>query len=109
SFFFHSFVNLQHLKTIVEGMKRQGYRFVSLKSFGCRTSTHNRVATTDSGLIRLTFDHEYLRTLSLDSHEEPTWMEVSQAPLSGLVEKNTNVESGRMMVYEGLSEKPTTK
>ncbi len=108
SFFFHSFVSLQHLKTIVEGVKRQGYQFVSLKSFGCQAVTRNRAVTTLSGPVRLNLDQEYLRAVTLDSRDRVVAENVSVAPFSGVVERKVSVGSGQMVVFEGLLEKPET-
>ena len=109
SFFFHSFVSLQHLKTIVEGVKRQGYQFVSLKSFGCQAVTRNRAVTTLSGPIRLNLDQEYLRSATLDSREQLMAEDISQMPLSGLVARKAILGSGQMAIYEGLLEKPEAR
>jgi uncharacterized protein YdaL len=106
SFFFHSFVSLQHLKTIVEGVKRQGYQFVSLKSFGCQAVTRSRAVTTLSGPIRLNLDQEYLRSATLDSREQLMAEDISQVPLSGVADRKATVGSGQMVIYEGLLEKP---
>ncbi len=109
SFFFHSFVSLQHLKTIVEGVKRQGYQFVSLKSFGCQAVTRNRAVTTLSGPIRLNLDQEYLRSATLDSREQLMAEDISQMPLSGLAARKAILGSGQMAIYEGLLEKPEAR
>ena len=106
SFFFHSFVDLRHLKTIVEGLKRQGYQFVSLKSFGCQAVTRNRAVTTLSGLVHLTLDEEYLRAATLDGAEQVLTESVSATPLSGPMDKNVMLSPGQIAIFEGLVEKP---
>jgi len=106
SFFFHSFMKLDYLKLIIQGMKQNGYRFVSLKSFGCQTRTHNRVAQTNSGLVRLNLDREFLRLALLDEQEKVQKETVSSALISGPVERNISLSPGQMAVVEGLGEKP---
>jgi hypothetical protein len=109
SFFFHSFVKLDHLKTIVQGIKRQGYQFVSLKSYGCRVKTHNRAVSTVSGSVQLNLDNEFLRTALLDSSERVLSETVSTAPISGRVERNATISGGQLSVMEGLVERPEPK
>lgn len=106
SFFFHSFVNLDHLRTIVQGIKRQGYQFVSLKSFGCQVKTRNRAVTAVSGPLRLNLDQEYLRTAVLDARQQVISETVSASPISGTVERNAVVSGGQLIVIEGLLERP---
>lgn len=109
SFFFHSFVSLQHLKTVVEGVKRQGYQFVSLKSFGCQVAMRSRAVTTLSGLVHLNLDQEYLRVATLDSREQLLAEDISETPLSGAAERKALLSPGQMAVYEGVLEKPEVR
>jgi uncharacterized protein YdaL len=106
SFFFHSFMKLDYLKLIIQGVKQNGYHFVSLKSFGCQTRTHNRVAQTVSGPVRLNLDREFLRFALLDGQEIVQEETVSSALISGPVERDIPLSSGQMAVMEGLTEKP---
>ena len=106
SFFFHSFVKLDHLKTIVAGIKRSGYQFVSLKSFGPQVVTSRRAVTTTSGTVRLNLDDEYLRTADYDPAGKLVAETISKSPLSGETEAKVQVEAGHLAVIEALQNKP---
>jgi uncharacterized protein YdaL len=109
SFFFHSFVKLEHLKTIVTGIERSGYQFVSLKSFGPQVFTSRKAVTATSGTVRLNLEDEYLRTADYDAAGKIVSETISESPLSGETEAKVKVQAGHLAVIEAVQNKPDRK
>ncbi|MEW5977606.1 MAG: DUF2334 domain-containing protein [Acidobacteriota bacterium] len=105
SFFFHSFVSLDHLKRIVQGIKGAGYQFVSLKTFGCQVRSRKRSVQCSPDTMELTLDGEYLRLAILDGSENVVQEAISDDRLSGRVSRSPRLEAGQIAVMEGIPER----
>src|SRR5262249_50350464 len=67
SFFFHPYLESSYLETATDGLRRQGYQFISAKQFGCALSLGDYAVATSPRSIDSSPAHRYLRRVSLDS------------------------------------------
>ena len=60
SFFFHSFVPVDHLKTIVKGIERLGYTFADIRTLTNRVRASTGVVMSGQGEVRLDVRNQYI-------------------------------------------------
>ena len=66
SFFFHPFVPIVHLKTIVRGLKNEGWVFQSIRDFPCNLRTESCWVTSEGGEGKIVLANQYAHVLHLD-------------------------------------------
>ncbi|NLH47615.1 MAG: DUF2334 domain-containing protein [Myxococcales bacterium] len=106
SFFFHTFLDLQLLKDVVEGMGKLGYEWVDLRDFNNKVRTEDTVAISGVGQIDLTLKSQYLKSMTLDLHGKRTDETYSFRPVTGNVSLFASTHQGEIQVYQGAYTAP---
>ncbi len=106
SFFFHPFIPLRHLKTVVEGMKRQGWNFVSLRDFPCNVRTDSVWVTSSGGEGRIVLANQYERRFLIDRPGKIEKTRISPDRRREVVSENITLSPGSMYVLEALDSLP---
>ena len=102
SFFFHPFVPLKHLKSIIKGMKKQGWTFVSIRDFPCNFRTESRWVTSQGGEGHIFLDNQYFREIEIDRKGKLIKENVSPARSKGTLSKTIEMAPGSLYVLEAL-------
>ncbi len=102
SFFFHPFVDIRHLQTIVKGMRKQGWNFISLRDFPCTYRYENQWATTVSGKASLNLAKEYLRERTYAPDGKLRKEVLSPNRLIGKLERTASLSKGELYLLQSL-------
>lgn len=106
SFFFHTFLDIQLLKDIVEGLDELGYHFVSLADYNNKVRSHDTVTTSGVGEIELTLHGQYLHEFILKSNGKMADETYSFRPITGKVQKYASTHPGEIAVFHGVYQAP---
>lgn len=68
SFFFHPFVAASYLKTALEEIQHQGYKFISAEDFGCSVSIGNYAVSTVRRTVSIAANQPFSRRVTIDSN-----------------------------------------
>jgi uncharacterized protein YdaL len=63
--FFHPFLDMEHLETIVDGFERAGYAFADIRNMPCEVNAGSTVYRTGPGPLTLDAGGDYVRTFYL--------------------------------------------
>ncbi len=109
SFYFHPFLNPALLETVVAGLERAGYRFVSLREFGGGVDYRGRyVVRSSSGTARVALEDEYWRLRVYESSGKLAREELAPGRRTGLTEVEARVPAGGWAAIDCLKELPKT-
>jgi uncharacterized protein YdaL len=106
SAFVHAFLGPRLIRETVQGIKKLGYRFISLRDFDCRVATDDRLIVTGSASRNVTLRDSYLRQFLVGrdgSRRQDTWSDVSR---SGTVAATLKPGPGDILVASGMDERP---
>ncbi|MCZ7585495.1 MAG: polysaccharide deacetylase family protein [Deltaproteobacteria bacterium] len=106
SFFFHTFLDLNLLTEVVDGLKAQGYRFVSLTEFNNKVTTKDRVVATGINEVSLHLDAQYKHEKTLSATGELVDENFSFGTMSGQVDKYVSMSKNEIQVLEGVYRRP---
>jgi hypothetical protein len=106
SFFYHSFLDPNLLKAVVEGLQRQGYKFVDLRDFNNKVRTDDTVAVTGAGEVRLALKGQYLNSFTLDPQGRKEGETFSFRPVTGNIALFASTHEGETQVYQGVRATP---
>ncbi len=106
SFFFHSYLDLQLLKDLVAGLKKQGYHFVSLADYNNKVRTDDTVVISGVGQVDLNLKSQYFHEFSVRPDGRPADETYSYRPITGIIEKYATTHKGEVRVYQGVYNSP---
>lgn len=109
SFFFHPFVSLKYLKTVVKSMKKMGWKFISIKDFPCNLRTESQWVTSSGGEGKIQLSNQYLREIWMGEKGKTTRVETSKARSKGILPKKITIPPGSLYVLEALDLLPEEK
>ena len=109
SFFFHPFIPLKHLKTVINGMRQQGWTFISARDFGCNLRSASRWVTSTSGEGTITLSNQYRHELLLNRQGKTVREEYSPDRSEGQVTKSIDIPPGSLYLLEGVDVLPAKK
>ncbi len=102
SFFYHPFLPVSYLKTIVEGFQALGWKFISLKDFKCNLRTGAQWVTSTGGSGKVTLSRQYLHELVQDRKGKIKKESFSDSRRTQVVNKIVNLSDGSLYVLEAL-------
>ncbi len=70
SCFYHSFVPIENLERLVQGIKELGYTYIDLKNENNTVVMNDKAILTGSGSMTVTLDDQYLREYRIDHDGE---------------------------------------
>jgi uncharacterized protein YdaL len=106
SAFVHGFLDARLLRETVQGIKKLGYRFISLRDFDCRVAVDDRLIVTGSGSRTVNLRDSYLRQFLVGrdgTRRQETWADVSK---TGSVSATLKPGPGDILVASGMDERP---
>ncbi|HVN95070.1 MAG TPA: DUF2334 domain-containing protein [Syntrophorhabdaceae bacterium] len=106
SAFVHDFLDPRLLQETVRGIKKLGYKFVSLSDFDCRVASDDRLIVTGKASRTITLHDSYLRQFIIGrdgSRKEETWAAARQ---TGSVVVGLQPGPGEILVAIGMDERP---
>ncbi|MBZ0272354.1 polysaccharide deacetylase family protein [bacterium] len=106
SFFFHTFLDLDLLAEMVDGLRDRGFKFVSLTEFNNKVTTASRVVASGVTEVRLTLDAQYKHEMTLAADGEMVEENYSVGTITGDVEKYVSLRPGQIQVVEGVYRRP---
>ncbi len=106
SFFFHTFVDHNALKTIVPGLKKMGYTFTSPRYTASKVIAPEYQALTGDGSISLTLDGQYYHEFYMDIKGRKKNEFYSDSSLTETINKDVKVPTGWIFIAEKLDDKP---
>jgi len=102
SFFFHPFVSIKHLKKVVKSMKKQGWRFISIRDFECRLETDALKVKTNGNKNQIRLDNQYLHERLIDRKGRIAEDFYSDSRQTGIVTRNISQAPRSIFVLEAL-------
>jgi uncharacterized protein YdaL len=110
--FFHPFLNLEMLKTLVDGIAAKGFTFIDLKDQTNWVKSNDKVILNGAQSYNLSIDNSYLHEQYYNQDNKLTKNTFSETRLKGLIKRNINLNSGETYVAEAAEYKvnePTIK
>jgi len=108
SAFMHPNIDLQYLRQAVQGIKRLGYQFISLREFDCRVAMDDRLIVTGGTSRNIFLRDSYLKQFIMDqdgSHRQETW---SDKRLTGIATATLQPRPSQILVALGMDERPVS-
>ena len=107
SFFYHSFLDLNLLKQIVEGLQKMDYHFVNLAEYNTKVRTLDHVTISGVGEVDMKMNGQYLHEFTLKKGGRVSDETFSFRPITGLVKKYATSHPSEVTVYHGSFTRPT--
>ncbi len=108
SFFFHPFVSTSYLKTIVDGFKRHGYRFISAEDFGCSVSIGNYAVSTVPKTVSIAANQPFSRRITIDAQGR-TSESYEKVPPGRIVQEKLAPPPGGLAAVQDVPKIPAPK
>lgn len=109
SAFFHAFVELDHLKALVDGIQGLGYTFMDLREQDNWVRMKDRVILSGSQEYSITLHDQYLSESYFGRDGEIFRKPVSEGRISGPVTRNVVLEQGQFYKAEPAEFKEPTR
>ncbi|MCL4233916.1 MAG: polysaccharide deacetylase family protein [Deltaproteobacteria bacterium] len=106
SFFFHTFLDLDLLAQIVDGLKERDFRFVSLTEFNNKVTTRDRVVVSGVGEVQLTLDSQYRNERTYNARGELLDENFSFGTVKGNVTSLVTLRPEEFQVIQGVYRRP---
>ncbi len=110
--FFHPFLDLSMLKTLVDGIAAKGFTFINMKDQNNWVKAHDIVILSGTQSFSLNFDNSYLHEQYFDPENKLIENKFSDTQIKGVVNKKINLYAGETYVAEAVEYKvkePTLK
>jgi uncharacterized protein YdaL len=104
SFFFHPFLDINYLKSCIDGIEGLGYRFISIRDYDLKVQMDSRLVQTFTDTVRLPIKNAYLHRFLLDENGRRSSESFSQKPQTGIIRDPGIVPPDTILVMEGVSE-----
>jgi len=106
SFYFHPFVQIAHLKKIVQEMKGMGWRFISLKDYPCNVKTESHWITSAGGTRNLTLANQYYQDILIDDQGEVKRKNLSKKRQTRIIKKSIQLPKQHTFAMQALDSLP---
>jgi uncharacterized protein YdaL len=106
SFFFHPFVPIAHLKTIVRGLKKEGWVFHSIRDFPCNLRTESCWVTSEGGEGKIVLANQYAHVLQRNRKGKVITENFAPTRRLGIETRRITLKGGSLFVFEGLDVLP---
>ncbi|MCC6157146.1 MAG: DUF2334 domain-containing protein [Deltaproteobacteria bacterium] len=106
SFFFHTFLDLNLLTQIVDGLKERDFRFVSLTEFNNKVTTRDRVVVSGVSEVQLTLDSQYRNERTYNDRGELLDENFSFGTVKGNVTSLVTLRPDEFQVIQGVYRRP---
>jgi len=98
SCFYHSFIPLENLERLVEGIKALGYTYIDLKDENNVVTLTDKAIATGNGAVTLTLSDQYLREVIVDEDGEVIQDKVAPERVNGPITREIHLENGQTYV-----------
>ena len=102
SFFFHSFLDLDLLKEIVDGISKEGYTFYDMRQSKNWVKMKDKVILTGSQSYNITLANSYLYEIYYNKKGEIKRKIISDNRINGIVSKSIVLEPDEFYIAEPL-------
>lgn len=110
--FFHPFLDLDMLKTLVDGITAKGFTFIDLKDQTNWVKAHDKVILTGTQSYSLNLDNSYLHEQYFDQDNKLIQNTFSDTQIKGNITKKISLKNGETYVADAVEYKikePTFK
>jgi uncharacterized protein YdaL len=104
SFFFHTFLDREHLERSLDGIEELGYRFISIGYYDLRVQMDDRLIQTYTEAIQMPLQGLYLHRFLQHEDGHRSSESYSQKPINGIFRDPGIVPPDTILVMEGVSE-----
>ncbi len=105
SCFFHPFLDLNLLKELIDGIKKQGFSFVDLRDENNWVKSREKIILTGSQQYKMNIDNSYLHEAYFDNEGGITKKVNSPIREIGNIQKDITLRPGEYYVAEGVEYK----
>lgn len=105
--FFHPFLDLSMLKTLVDGIAAKGFTFINFKNQTNWVKSNDKVILNGTQSYSLNIDNSYLHEQYFDQDNKLTKNTFSESRMKGAVKKDISLGSGETYVAEAAEYKVT--
>ncbi len=98
SFFYHSFIPLENLRELVEGIKGMGYTFFDLKTENNTVLLNDRAIATGKSSVNLTLSGQYLRERIVGEGGDIVKETVLPDRVTGPITRDVSLTGGQIYV-----------
>lgn len=105
--FFHPFLDLEMLKTLVDGIAAKGFTFIDLKDHTNWVKSRDRVLLTGTQSYTLNMDNSYLHEQYFNQDNKLIKNTFSNSKIKGPITKNISLGAGETYVAEAAEYKIT--
>ncbi len=112
SCFFHPFLDLNLLKELIDGIKKQGFSLIDLRDGTNWVKSREKIILTGSQLYKMDIDNSYLHEIYFDDDGNITKKISSPERIKGIVTKDIVLKPGDYYIAEGIDyqvKEPTWK
>ncbi|HTY36623.1 MAG TPA: DUF2334 domain-containing protein [Bacteroidota bacterium] len=102
SCFFHSFLDLDLLKELVDGIEKLGYTYIDLSEQTNWVKLKDRVILSGTQSYEITLQDQYLAEAYFDTNGEPIRRSISETRLSGTVSRHIELKPGEIYRAEPI-------
>lgn len=106
SFFFHPWINLDVLKNLVNGIRKQGYTFADIKNTNLLVKNRDFTFATGTQSVNLNSDGKYIRTMYIDTKGNIRKTRCTSSPVKGNYNQNIICPSGWTFSVDKLEHPP---
>jgi uncharacterized protein YdaL len=100
--FFHSFLPLNLLKELVEGIKNLGYTYVDIKNDNHFIKLADRTILTGKGSVTINIDDQYLKEVYINKLGKTIKTEISGQRMKGKIIRSISLEPGWIYIAEPI-------
>lgn len=100
--FFHSFLDVELLKELVDGVRALGYTYIDLKDYDNWVKTNDRIVMTGQQSYSIRLTDQYLTESYINEQGEVIRKSISGSKLSGLITKEIKLKPGELYKAEPI-------
>ncbi len=98
SCFYHSFIPLENLERLVEGVKALGYTYMDVRDGNNVVTLPDKAIGTGKGAVTLNLSDQYLREVILDEEGEVVQDKILPERIKGSITREFQLQNGQMYV-----------
>jgi uncharacterized protein YdaL len=98
SCFYHTFIPLDNLERLVDGVKALGYAYMDVRDEDNVVTLADKAITTGKGAVTLSLSDQYLREVILDEDGEVVRDDILPERINGPVTRQYHLQSGQIYI-----------
>ncbi len=106
SFFFHPWINLDVLKNLVNGIRKQGYTFADIKNTSLQVKGRDFIYATGTQSVNINSESKYIRTMYIDNKGAIRKTRCTSSPVNGTYNQNIVCPSSWTFSIDKLDHPP---